>query len=101
MKKDGHRPVSEKFRRISDELLIQSLEELRIPYHILGGSISDRLEKIIGIFDLPLIVPIEEAIARAEAKVQADIAVLENDARFHEAQRQKSLRRRLSYALRY
>lgn len=101
MKRDGHRPVSEKFRRISDELLIQSLEELGIPYHIIGGSIPERLEKIIDIFNLPLVVPIDEAIAKAEVKVRADIEVLEADARFHDAQRQKSLRRRLGYALRY
>jgi len=101
MKKDGHRPVSEKFRRLSDELLIQTLDELGIPYHVVGGSVPERLERIIEIFGFPLVVPIDEAIARAEVKVRADIEVLEKDARFHEAQRQKSFRRRLGYALRY
>lgn len=101
MKPDGHRPVSEKFRRLSDELLIQTLQELEIPYHIVGGTVPERLERIVDIFGFPLVVPIDEAIEQAEIKVRDDIAILENDARFHEAQRTKSLGRRVAYALRY
>ncbi|MET7801824.1 ATP/GTP-binding protein [Streptomyces decoyicus] len=101
MAPDGHRPVSEKFRRLSDELLIQSLKELDIPFHVVGGSIPERLEKIIDIFDLPVVVPIEEAIEIAQVRVKNAIEVLKADDRFHQAQRTKSLRRRLGYALRY
>lgn len=101
MKPDGHRPVSEKFRRLSDDLLIEALEDLGIPYHVVGGTVRERLERIVDIFGFPLVVPIDEAIEKAEVKVRNDIAVLENDARFHEAQRTKSLRRRIGYALRY
>lgn len=101
MHKDGHRPVSEKFRRLSDELLIQSLDELGIPYHIVGGSIPERIEKIVQIFDLPVVVPIEDAIEQAKVRVEHALDVLHSDARYHEAQRGKSLRRRIGYALRY
>lgn len=101
MDPDGHRPVSEKFRRLSDELLIQSLEEIGLPYHIVGGSVRERLEKIIDIFDLPLVVPLDEAIALAETRVAAAIEVLKEDSRYHDAQRTKSFGRRLAYALRY
>ncbi|KGI82915.1 ATP-binding protein [Actinopolyspora erythraea] len=101
MEPDGHRPVSEEFRRLSDDLLIEALDEMGIPYHVVGGSIPDRLEKIIKTFDLPVVVPVEDAIAEAERRVKADIEDLKADARFHEAQRQKSLRRRIGYALRY
>jgi len=101
MQPDGHRPVSEKFRRLSDDLLIEALERLEIPYHVVGGSIPDRLEKIIGIFDLPVVVPVDEAIAEAQRRVSAATAILEEDARFHEAQRSKSFTRKLAYALRY
>lgn len=101
MHPDGHRPVSEKFRRLSDELLIQSLEEMGLPYHVVGGSIPERLEKIISIFDLPVVVPIDEAIALAQTRVEAAIDVLKTDERYHAAQRQKSLGRRIAFALRY
>lgn len=101
MRPDGHRPVSEKFRRLSDDLLIEALERLEIPYHVVGGSIPERIEKIVSIFDLPLVVPIDEAIAEAERRVKEATDILEADARFHEAQRSKSLARRLAYAMRY
>ncbi|MFI6875011.1 ATP-binding protein [Streptomyces sp. NPDC050400] len=101
MKADGHRPVSEPFRRMSDELLIDTLEELEIPYHVVGGSVRERVERIVEIFDLPLVMPLDEAIERAGAKVREATRVLEQDARFHDAQRVKSLRRRISYAMRF
>lgn len=101
MHPDGHRPVSEKFRRLSDDLLIEALEEMRIPYHVVGGPVRERLERIIDLFDLPTAVPLDKAIEDAEQRVRAATDVLESDARFHDAQRRKSFRRRLSYALRY
>lgn len=101
MEVDGHRPVSEEFRRLSDDLLLQSLEEMGLPYHIVGGSIPARLEQIIDIFDLRLVMPLDEAINLAQQRVKASIEVLKQDSRFHEARRKKSLYRRISYALRY
>lgn len=101
MKADGHRPVSEKFRQTSDDLLIETLEELEIPYHVVGGTVRERVERIVEIFGLPLVMPLDEAIERAGAKVRRATEILEQDARFHEAQRTKSLRRRASYAVRF
>lgn len=101
MKADGHRPVSEVFRRLSDQLLLETLDELGIPYHVVGGTVVERVQRIIELFDLPQRVPIDEAIAIAHQRVQAAIDVLEADARHHDAQRGKSWRRRIAYALRY
>ncbi|WP_371749517.1 ATP-binding protein [Streptomyces sp. NBC_01283] len=101
MKADGHRPVSEKFRKMSDDLLIETLDELEIPYHVVGGSVRERVERIVDIFGLPLVMPLDEAIERAGAKVREAAETLEQDARFHQAQREKSLRRRVSYAVRF
>jgi hypothetical protein len=101
MKRDGHRPVSEPFRRLSDDLLMGALQDMRMPHRVIGGPIPDRIEQIVEAFDLPVVVPIPEAIEEAERRVRADIEDLQADARFHEAQRQKSLLRRLSYAMRY
>ncbi|MET9695827.1 AAA family ATPase [Streptomyces sp. NPDC006529] len=101
MDRDGHRPVSEKFRRLSDELLLGALEETKIPYRIVGGPIPQRIEKIVEIFELPLVVPIKEAIEEAERRVAADASDLQRNLAFMASRRQKSFGRRLAYALRY
>jgi hypothetical protein len=101
MEPDGHRPVSEHFRRLSDDLLMNALKEMAIPHRVIGGPIHDRVERIIDEFGLPVAVPVDEAVELARTRVKADIEDLKADARFHEAQRQKSLVRRLSYAMRY
>jgi hypothetical protein len=65
---DGHRPVNERFRLLAEELLLKSLDELDIPVHIVGGTVPERLEKIVDIFRLTPRLGIDEAIARAEAE---------------------------------
>jgi nicotinamide riboside kinase len=98
---DGHRPVSEEFRLLSDELLLRTLDELGLPYYVVRGSIADRVAQIVELFDLPLAVPIPDAIDQAQDRVRAATDVLEADARLHHARRRKSLARRVAYALRY
>jgi hypothetical protein len=63
---DGHRPVNEHFRALADKMLLQNLSELGIPTHIVGGSVPERLEKILSIFGFAPQLSIDEAIARAE-----------------------------------
>jgi hypothetical protein len=101
MERDGHRPVSEPFRRLSDQLLVQTLDELGIPYHVVGGSVRQRVENIVDIHQLPLVVPVDEAIALAEERVRQATAVLERHARQLATQRRRSLRQRIRYATRY
>lgn len=76
---DGHRPVSESFRRMSDELLIETLTDLDIPYHVIGGTLTDRLEQIARVLDLPRVIPLAGAIALA----QAEIASADNTDELH------------------
>jgi hypothetical protein len=101
MRVDGHRPVSEHFRALSDDLLITTLDELDIPYLVVRGSIRQRLEQITEHLALPIVTPLDEAIAMAQEQVATAQAVIEADARHHEALRAKSLKKRISYALRY
>jgi nicotinamide riboside kinase len=101
LRSDGHRPVSESFRHLSDTLLIETLDELDIPYHIVGGSVAERIEKIVQIFDLPLVMPVAEAVEVAQERVRKATEIIEADARAHSAERSKSLTRRIKYALRY
>ncbi|WP_410514567.1 AAA family ATPase [Paenibacillus sp. BR2-3] len=65
---DGHRPVSESFRGLSDRLLLDTLDELLIPYHVVSGSIQERLDKIMKIYNWKPIIPIEEAIEEAKRR---------------------------------
>ncbi|WP_378734097.1 AAA family ATPase [Nocardia brasiliensis] len=101
MKTDGHRPVSEPFRKLSDESLIAVVKELGLPYEIVGGSVYDRVTRIIELFDLDTVMPVEQAMAQAQNRVASATKVLEQDDRFQAAQRKKSLARRVSYAMRY
>lgn len=65
---DGHRPVNERFRSMSDEMLIQTLIELAIPYRVIGGDLSERLAEIVAQFHFPTVMSIPEAIDRASAE---------------------------------
>lgn len=67
MKKDGHRPVSEKYRKLSDREIQKSFENfLEIPVYIVGGSQIERLTRIIDILKLPQVMSTKEAIEKAE-----------------------------------
>jgi nicotinamide riboside kinase len=86
--KDGHRPVSEQFRELSDQLLIQILRELDIKYHVVSGSLEQRLTKIAKIYDLKPVMPLEDAIVEARARVKALHRVIETDAQVAALRRQ-------------
>lgn len=68
---DGHRPVSERFRAMSDELLLTTLDEYGIPYHVVGGTIEDRLTRIVEIFGFPTVRTVAEAVALAGRDIAA------------------------------
>jgi nicotinamide riboside kinase len=62
---DGHRPMNSHFRGTIDDMLLSTLDELRIPYHIVGGSFTERLTTIVELFELPTVMGMESAIALA------------------------------------
>lgn len=64
---DGHRPVNERFRALADELLLRTLDELAIPVRVVGGTLTERLARILDVLDLEPVLPIAEAIRRARA----------------------------------
>ena len=65
---DGHRPVNDRFRTMSDELLLQVLDELAIPYTVVSGSVAERLREIVALHDLPTVMSVEDALVLAEAE---------------------------------
>src|SRR4051812_4234694 len=68
---DGHRPVNERFRTMSDEKLMATLDELGIPCHIVGGPLAYRLRYISSLFGFAPVCSTDEAIALAEAEYAA------------------------------
>jgi len=101
LKADGHRPVSEEFRKLSDDTLLDVIRDLGVHYEVVGGTVAERITKIIELFDLDTVMPVEEAIAEARRRVDTSIKVIEDDERYKQAQRKKSLAQRVSYAMRY
>lgn len=68
--KDGHRPVNERFRTLSDRFLLDIIKEIGIPYIVAGGTIEDRLEKITKELNLPIRMSMEEAVALAKEETR-------------------------------
>ncbi|WP_069161659.1 AAA family ATPase [Nocardia altamirensis] len=101
LRADGHRPVSEPFRRLSDQTLLEVIRGLGVPYEVVGGSVYERVSRIAELFDLDIVMPIEQAIEQAQHRVGSSIKAIEDDERYKEAQRKKSLSRRVTYAMRY
>lgn len=63
---DGHRPVSDSFRKQSEELLLNTYQELGITVFQAGGSMTERLEQIVTHLHLKPVMPINDAIQNAE-----------------------------------
>jgi AAA domain len=50
---DGHDPISEYFRDLSDKLMLETVESLGLPVHIVKGSVDERIEQILGLPGVP------------------------------------------------
>ena len=77
--KDGHRPVNERFRSMADETIAATVDELGIPRHTVGGTLPERLDRIVEIFGLAPVVGIDTAIQRAEEEYHAIDMTIEAD----------------------
>lgn len=99
MAKDGHRPVSEKYRRESDRLLIETLEELEIPYTVVGGTIQERVARIVELYGLPLVTPIEDAVGIAAERIAKGKETVAR--KLIENQAPTSLTKKVKYAVTY
>jgi nicotinamide riboside kinase len=99
MSADGHRPVSEKYRHLCDQLLRSTLDELDIPYHVIRGTIHDRVSQITEIFGLPTVMPIDRAIELANERLRVSKDTLIEKQLANNAP--TSLRQRVGYAIRY
>ncbi|GEE00560.1 ATP-binding protein [Gordonia spumicola] len=98
---DGHRPVSEPFRALSDTLLHDAVHAVGLPVLVVRGSVEQRLTTVIDHFGLSQVTEIRDAVTIAERRVRTAHRVLEDDARRRAEERGRSVVRTLKYALRY
>jgi nicotinamide riboside kinase len=71
MDPDGHRPVDERYRAISDIQLLNALSELGQPVVTVRGSVEERLEAIVDMLDVPTVMDVDVAIGKATDIVRA------------------------------
>lgn len=76
---DGHRPMNEGFRTTIDAMLLQTLDELEIPYHIVRGTMPERLTRICELFDLTPVMDMDEALELARQDYAAQDFRLETE----------------------
>ena len=50
---DGHSPISEHFRVLSDRLMLEILESLDLPVHIVTGSVEERISQVLKLPGVP------------------------------------------------
>lgn len=50
---EGNRPISEQFRFISDELLLETLRGLGVPLLVVRGTLPQRVQRLVAVLDLP------------------------------------------------
>lgn len=81
--------------------MTDTLKELGIKYHVVGGSIRERLEKIVDIYDFEPVMSFEKAIADAAEEVKQFHMDIEQDAKeAEERRRNSSLMQRIAARLR-
>jgi hypothetical protein len=75
---DGHRPMNSGFRDTCDAMLLETLDELSIPYDVISGPLPDRLRKIVKLHDFPVVMDIDHAISLGHAEYALIDKRLEN-----------------------
>jgi predicted ATPase len=69
MDPDGHRPVSERYRRLSDAGLRREFVGLGFQVHEVAGSVEARIDQIIDRLTLPRFCESDEAVAQARDEI--------------------------------
>lgn len=59
----GNRPINEHFRVLSDELLLEKLaDQTTVPFYVVRGSVTQRLQHVVDLFELPTVTSVADAI---------------------------------------
>lgn len=68
---DGHRPMNEEFRVFCDNLLWNAASELDIPLYKICGTLTERVEGIVSLLNLPTVTTLDRAISEMEREYAA------------------------------
>jgi nicotinamide riboside kinase len=74
---DGHRPISDHFRRYTNELFVDTVEEIGVRYSVVSGTVQERLARIVELLKLPTKMSIDDAVAQAIENVRRETYALE------------------------
>lgn len=96
---DGHRPVSERYRTLSDTEIMKAFEELGFSVYTIRGSQKERLSQLIEYYQLPTVMPIEEAIQKAEVQLKENREMVAQ--RMIEQYREPSLKEKIKLMTKY
>ncbi|MCL2090721.1 MAG: ATP-binding protein [Micrococcales bacterium] len=99
MDSDGHRPVSERYRKISDRDIREEFARLDIPSATIGGSHVQRVAQIAAHLGLPLVMPAGDAVVQAAQTIRASREAVAR--RIIEQQQSPSVGERLRLATRF
>jgi hypothetical protein len=70
MDPDGHRPVSERYRTLSDRDLRQEFRRLGFDVHPASGTVADRVRHVIETLALPQSRDVDEAVVLARRAIE-------------------------------
>jgi hypothetical protein len=76
---DGHRPVNERFRTMADEAIAREVDAMGFPRHVVGGTVPERLTRIVEIFGFEQVMAVETAIELAQLEYQSVDMTIESD----------------------
>jgi len=99
MDPDGHRPVSEEYRNLSDEELYEAYRNLGLTPYCVKGSQKERLNQIIQHYELPIVVPVDEAISLAEKVIRENREAVSK--RIIEQYEEPTLKEKIKFMTRY
>jgi hypothetical protein len=69
MNPDGHRPVSERYRTLSDTELLREFTALDLGVHVVRGTIEDRVQAAIHALGLPQVSSVRAAVSEAREDI--------------------------------
>lgn len=99
MDPDGHRPVSERYRELSDVELQRSVLELGIPFRVVGGTIEERLTQMTEYLGVSPVTSLAEAVREATWRMRNSREALAR--RIQDQQTDEGLGHRVAGMFRY
>ena len=78
---DGHRPMSDAYRRHTERLLLATLAEIGMRHHAVSGSVEERITKIAALLGLPTVMPAKEAAKRGTEIIHGRVLEIEEKRR--------------------